>query len=884
MTPHATNSPVEPGDFPFPLTSGPDESPFLSWIRNHSNYMAVRGLLDYFRFAAVLVRGILINSLVLLPTLLMIALAVSFIFGGLLTHWIDPERSAFPGWVKWSQHYLRSTPPFLLTPIVALLAAGWVLLFPVVMVMTRIAVHKKSLVGPNGRSIKWRDRYERTFGAALLVVIAVALFELLPLLVHAYHQTRVYLGAELHWRQSFATATAILAVLSGAPRLLAKLGGMRQKLVMAVVALLGLAVPVMVIVIVSDFLIYVSVPPSKFNLLVDLFLLTPTAYSAVILIAILIGLFRRTFSAGELARLVALLVTMIVAHLVLFIGIVAVYVAVFGVFKVQPQLVPAILLAFNPPQPYELSTYGDLAVYVVLGAALEIWLFCWLTVDVNLTSIHGLYRDRLANAYLLGLDARGRVDVEEDIPLSALCCHAAGSTAPYPLINVALNLQGSKDIGLRDRRSDFFIFSKRFIGGARTGYCRSTTMEQVFPQIDLASAMAISAAAASPNMGRGTSPALVAFMTLLNVRLGVWVPNPGALEDEVSGRRTNGRAGADADHQRSRGFTFEQVFADELGSVKARWEQLGQRAAGRRLAESTAPTPAHGLAGLAFSGGGIRSATINLGIVQVLHRAGIFDHFDYMSTVSGGGYLGSSISALMRHKTAPPPSAAPTAPTSSLQSAASTFGSRFNWRVRPRAFVREMTMRLDEEHRWVNLSDGGHIENMACIELLRRRCKLIVIGDGEQDSRHGFGGLATLLRTARLDLGIHIDIGLEGLRLGDGRHCKAHMAIGRIAYPGESEYGYLLYLKSSCTGDEDDVIGEYRGRNETFPHESTADQFFDEGQFEAYRALGQHIGEKAIEALLPEHASGRNIELTELVSSFQAAWEHERGSALRPDR
>ena len=169
-------------------------------------------------------------------------------------------------------------------------------------------------------------------------------------------------------------------------------------------------------------------------------------------------------------------------------------------------------------------------IFVSLLAAV-IWLGCWLTVDVNLTSIHGLYRDRLASAFLVGKDTKGDVDIEDDIDLDDLCRYEARSTAPYHLINVALNLQGSKDPGIRGRQSDFFIFSKRFVGGQRTGYCRSETLEQVFPQMDVATAMAISAAAAAPNMGRATSPFLVAFMTLLNVRLGYWVPNPGLLEE-----------------------------------------------------------------------------------------------------------------------------------------------------------------------------------------------------------------------------------------------------------------------------------------------------------------------------------------------------------------
>ena len=98
--------------------------------------------------------------------------------------------------------------------------------------------------------------------------------------------------------------------------------------------------------------------------------------------------------------------------------------------------------------------------------ALVIWLGCWLTVDVNLTSIHGLYRDRLASAFLVGKDTKGDIDIEDDVDLEDLCRYEAGSTAPYHLINVALNLQGSKDPGIRGRQSDFFIFSKRFVEGA----------------------------------------------------------------------------------------------------------------------------------------------------------------------------------------------------------------------------------------------------------------------------------------------------------------------------------------------------------------------------------------------------------------------------------
>jgi hypothetical protein len=61
--------------------------------------------------------------------------------------------------------------------------------------------------------------------------------------------------------------------------------------------------------------------------------------------------------------------------------------------------------------------------------------------------------------------------------------------------------------------------------------------------------------------------------------------------------------------------------------------------------------------------------------------------------------------------------------------------------------------------------------------------------------------------------------------------------LGTIHY-SDDDMGYLLYIKSSLIGDEHEYIREYRSRQMAFPHEPTADQFFDETQFEAYRALG----------------------------------------------
>jgi len=52
--------------------------------------------------------------------------------------------------------------------------------------------------------------------------------------------------------------------------------------------------------------------------------------------------------------------------------------------------------------------------------------------------------------------------------------------------------------------------------------------------------------------------------------------------------------------------------------------------------------------GLALSGGGIRSATVCLGAVQALAESRLLRRFDYLSTVSGGGYIGCWLSAILR--------------------------------------------------------------------------------------------------------------------------------------------------------------------------------------------------------------------------------------------
>jgi len=156
---------------------------------------------------------------------------------------------------------------------------------------------------------------------------------------------------------------------------------------------------------------------------------------------------------------------------------------------------------------------------------------------------------------------------------------------------------------------------------------------------------------------------------------------------------------------------------------------------------------------------------------------------------------------------------------------------------------------MSENRAWLNLSDGGHIENMAVYELLRRRCKFIICVDGEADPEFTFHGLMTLVRHAQIDFGIRISPALDRVRPDrETRYSPAHGTLYRIYYPdrvggGAPETGLLLYLKLSVTGNESELIRRYRGSHPDFPHQSTLDQFFNEEQFEAYRQLGVHVAD-----------------------------------------
>jgi hypothetical protein len=204
---------------------------------------------------------------------------------------------------------------------------------------------------------------------------------------------------------------------------------------------------------------------------------------------------------------------------------------------------PSWLVSINQYFPGGLPMF-----YFMTGVIL--FIVGWL-LEPNANSLHRLYRDRLSKAFLFDptrrMDLRaGQTDQKSDeasqksdlLPLDDLKLSGlAAGCAPYHLINAALNIRASKYVNRRGRNADFFIFSPLYVGSKATGYVVTETMEEKEPGLTAGTAMAISGAAASSNMGSATIKPLVPALAMLNIRLGYWLLNPakvaGAVETSI---------------------------------------------------------------------------------------------------------------------------------------------------------------------------------------------------------------------------------------------------------------------------------------------------------------------------------------------------------------
>jgi hypothetical protein len=344
-------------------------------------------------------------------------------------------------------------------------------------------------------------------------------------------------------------------------------------------------------------------------------------------------------------------------------------------------------------------------------------------ININRFSLHALYRNRLIRAFLgasrLGArnpDPFTDFDEADNIPMHQLW-PAAGHDGwrPFQIVNIALNIVSTKNLAWQERKAESFTASPLHCGSACKAYRSSREYGHRDRGISLGTAVAISGAAVSPNMGYHSSAAITLLMALLNVRLGWWLGNPGKEGDKTY--RGEGPS-----------FAIRPLLAEAFGLTT-------------------------------------------------------------------------------------------------------------------------------DDNPYIYLSDGGHFENLGLYEMVRRRCRLIVVSDAGCDPNFAFEDLGNAVRKIKLDLGVTIRFyGLSELKTwskdgGEIDPRTPYHAIGEIDYPAADrdsdrdkvEKGVILYLKPAYHGSEDIDIRSYTTAHPDFPHQSTAEQWFSESQFESYRALGFEI-------------------------------------------
>jgi hypothetical protein len=193
--------------------------------------------------------------------------------------------------------------------------------------------------------------------------------------------------------------------------------------------------------------------------------------------------------------------------------------------------------------------------------------------------------------------------------------------------------------------------------------------------------------------------------------------------------------------------------------------------------------------------------------------------------------------------------------------------------------IRELLGTVNVRSGFVNLSDGGHFENLGLYELVRRRCRYVIVVDGEEDPQYEFNSLGSVVRKCRADFGVEIEIDPRPIQPEKG-YSRRHCVVGRIRYPERnSEQGWLLYIKTSITGDEPADVEEYRRTQVEFPQQSTVDQFFSESQFESYRRLGLHEVRTVLDHF--DRALSLDDSFARLLSRWQPAPQAHEGTFER---
>jgi hypothetical protein len=161
---------------------------------------------------------------------------------------------------------------------------------------------------------------------------------------------------------------------------------------------------------------------------------------------------------------------------------------------------------------------------------------------------------------------------------------------------------------------------------------------------------------------------------------------------------------------------------------------------------------------------------------------------------------------------------------------------------------------------FLELTDGGHFENLGLYELVRRQLEIILIVDGEEDPSISLASLVSAAHRIEQDFGAYLSLiagkGPERLVMYPAdkgypagvRYAEAPFLVGELIY-NNGKRGTLIYVKATVIKEMDFTTAGYLAANPGFPHQTTADQFFNPDQFDAYRLLGYESAMRMIDGL-----------------------------------
>jgi len=162
------------------------------------------------------------------------------------------------------------------------------------------------------------------------------------------------------------------------------------------------------------------------------------------------------------------------------------------------------------------------------------------------------------------------------------------------------------------------------------------------------------------------------------------------------------------------------------------------------------------------------------------------------------------------------------------------------------------------KNNFVEISDGGHFENLGVYELVRRKVDLIIALDGEADKDTALPALVSLTRRiaedfhAQLKFETNVDEIIPATSdkahyPNDAHFAKLPCVKATIRYDDDpTKITTLIYIKASLIDEIPFVARGYRAQHPDYPNESTANQFYSPEQFDAYRELGYTCAKRTL--------------------------------------